>query len=211
MIHLSCSIQPSKFGPPDSEAFWIFSIKFKRAPHCVSDEQNWHLMHRDSPMSDSNSMSDWAPLSPDLLLLEVTCLHSETKNRWPPSLVAVVSLIWKTVANRRWVSLKLNIWKMAAIPAKIIKEASLPNPRSDICSASQQERHNFWIQICKVLIWQKKQLWSVSSLYIWVSSLWCASGEIGRRTSLRGWRPQGRAGSSPVSRTILLFLSDLLT
>ena len=29
----------------------------------------------------------------------------------------------------------------------------------------------------------------------------CASGEIGRRTILRGWRPQGHVGSSPTLRT----------
>ncbi len=31
----------------------------------------------------------------------------------------------------------------------------------------------------------------------------CGSGGIGRRTSLRGWRPQGRGGSSPFFRTSL--------
>lgn len=29
----------------------------------------------------------------------------------------------------------------------------------------------------------------------------CRGGEIGRRTSFRSWRPQGRAGSIPVPGT----------
>ena len=36
-----------------------------------------------------------------------------------------------------------------------------------------------------------------------VRRLPCRGGETGRRTSLRGWRPQGRRGSNPLFRTNL--------